>query len=906
MTGMQIQVTFRRIITMVSFNRLKASGRFMTGCCISAIITVILALNASAIAQNDSREIVDQKVNIILQSIRGPNEPQTGGMAKSAAVTRFSKTEDGYLRFIGAPPAHDFPVTSVIHGNAQVTAKNFLIEHSVVFGIRSSKVDFVTKKAKTRGGRSHVRFQQTYANIPVFAAEIIVQLNDVDGVEYVLSDIISDTKSLDTGELASTPDVSPEEAQQVAVNMMAQENPGLEFKAEEPNLMIYYPPIVGNTGKTRLVWQTTVVSLQEPLVAEFVLVDAHTAEIALHYSLMRNAEYRKVYDANNTSANPGTLCREEWDPPSGETDCDKAYDYLGDTYDFYYNYHGRDSIDSYGMIMSATVRYCNPGDSCPWPNAGWGSVSERMYFGEGYVVDDVAGHELTHGVTDHESGLIYQNESGAIDESFADMWGEWIDQTNGKGNDTSAVKWLIGEDLPDGAIRDMKNPPFYGDPDRMGSPYWYPGSGDNGGVHTNCGVNNKLCYLLTDGGTFNGHTVTGMGIAGVADLYYEVQTNLLSSGADYADLYSALTQAAINIEWTSTEKQNLEEACQAVEIVGDDCPATEYSTNISKTIADLATTTSTIVISQAGTITDINVKLNITHSWDADLDVFLIAPDETRVELFTDVGSSGDNFSNTILDDEAATAITSGTAPFAGSYRPEGSLAVLDGKSITGTWTLEVTDDTSGDIGTLNSWSLIIKTPCGSECQTIEDYETGDFSTFPWIRSGNANWTITSSDKNTGTYCAKAGTIGDSQSTSLEVTLDCVAGDIKFYRKVSSESGYDYLKFYIDGVLKGSWSGTQNWAQVSYPVSAGSRTFKWTYSKDGSFSSGSDTAWIDDIEFPVFCGIIGDFDGDGNVDTADLGILCASWLTNDPLTDIVSDSIINFLDFAAFVENWMK
>jgi hypothetical protein len=151
------------------------------------------------------------------------------------------------------------------------------------------------------------------------------------------------------------------------------------------------------------------------------------------------------------------------------------------------------------------------------------------------------------------------------------------------------------------------------------------------------------------------------------------------------------------------------------------------------------------------------------------------------------------------------------------------------------------------------------------------------------------------------------GRLGNSQSTSLEVTLDCVAGDIKFYRKVSSESGYDYLKFYIDGVLKGSWSGTQNWAQVSYPVSAGSRTFKWTYSKDGSFSSGFDTAWVDDIEFPMSCGIIGDFNRDGNIDAADLGILCANWLTNDPLTDIVpegGDGVVNMQDFAAFAKNW--
>ena len=121
--------------------------------------------------------------------------------------------------------------------------------------------------------------------------------------------------------------------------------------------------------------------------------------------------------------------------------------------------------------------------------------------------------------------------------------------------------------------------------------------------------------------------------------------------------------------------------------------------------------TSSVVVSGIGTsITDVNVRVNITHTWDADLDVFLIAPDGTRVELFTDVGGSGDNFTNTVLDDQAATAITAGTAPFTSTYRPEGSLATLNGKNPNGTWRLELTDDTSADVGTLNNWSVIITT----------------------------------------------------------------------------------------------------------------------------------------------------------------------------------------------------
>jgi hypothetical protein len=91
----------------------------------------------------------------------------------------------------------------------------------------------------------------------------------------------------------------------------------------------------------------------------------------------------------------------------------------------------------------------------------------------------------------------------------------------------------------------------------------------------------------------------------------------------------------------------------------------------------------------------------------------------------------------------------------------------------------------------------------------------------------------------------------DDQHSTLTLTLDCRDGDITFYCKVSSESGFDYLKFYIDRVEKGSWSGEVDWAEVSFPLTAGTGTFEWTYSKDGSESGGDDTAWIDDIVFSV-------------------------------------------------------
>ena len=159
-----------------------------------------------------------------------------------------------------------------------------------------------------------------------------------------------------------------------------------------------------------------------------------------------------------------------------------------------------------------------------------------MVYGDAYsfaLADDVVAHELTHGVTKYESNLFYYYQSGAINESFSDVFGEYYDQSNRLGNDDPSVKWLIGEDISDlGAIRNMSDPNAFDNPDKMSSPNYYKDDGDNGGVHYNSGINNKATYLMVDGGTFNNVTVTGLGITKVAKIYYEVQTHLLTSGAD--------------------------------------------------------------------------------------------------------------------------------------------------------------------------------------------------------------------------------------------------------------------------------------------------------------------------------------------------------------------------------------
>ena len=132
----------------------------------------------------------------------------------------------------------------------------------------------------------------------------------------------------------------------------------------------------------------------------------------------------------------------------------------------------------------------------------------------------------------------------------------------------------------------------------------------------------------------------------------------------------------------------------------------------------------------------------------------------------------------------------------------------------------------------------------------IEDFESNNFDSFEWEFGGNADWTI-SSDSYEGSYSAQSGDISDNQSTSITLTTEVIAdGFISFYRKVSSEQGWDYYNFYIDNNQLGSWSGTSDWVEESYPVTAGNHIFKWEYTKDTSVSSGSDCGWVDYIIFP--------------------------------------------------------
>ncbi len=361
-------------------------------------------------------------------------------------------------------------------------------------------------------------------------------------------------------------------------NSLAQEGPTTEVPVTETTEPPTETPTETVTSTETVTEMATETPTETPVPTETpTLVPTET--LAAVPSIMPNAingASIAVFTMNHLTEEdgatlPGTPVCDDTTPlctNGADPDADEALSYAIDTYNFFYNNHGRNSLDNAALDINLSVHY-----DLNYANAYWDGT--RAVFGDNFTTDDIVAHELTHGVTQYTSNLFYYYQSGAINESLSDIWGEFVDQTNGKGTDTAGVKWLIGEDY--GAFRSMSNPPTYSDPDKMTSSLYHHGdlenlssvSFDNGGVHTNSGINNKAAYLMTDGGTFNGYTITGLGITKVAAIYYEVQTHLLTSGSNYKDLYYALHQACVNVIGGSAgvTLQDCAEVQKAVEAV---------------------------------------------------------------------------------------------------------------------------------------------------------------------------------------------------------------------------------------------------------------------------------------------------------------------------------------------------
>ena len=216
---------------------------------------------------------------------------------------------------------------------------------------------------------------------------------------------------------------------------------------------------------------------------------------------------RSIFDAGNAMQLPGRLVRQEGQPALSDVAVDEAYDYLGATFTFFNELFGRNSIDGQGLPLAGTVHYGQE-----YQNAFWNG--EQMVFGDGdgeifnrfTIALDVIAHELVHGVTESEAGLVYFNQSGALNESVSDVFGILVKQYQLK-QTAAEADWIIGAGLLTRKIngrglRSMAEPgTAYDDPTLGKDPQ--PGHmrdyietrEDNGGVHLNSGIPNRAFYL---------------------------------------------------------------------------------------------------------------------------------------------------------------------------------------------------------------------------------------------------------------------------------------------------------------------------------------------------------------------------------------------------------------------------
>lgn len=454
------------------------------------------------------------------------------------------------------------------------------------------------KRTETdRMGFTHERISQTYNDVLVEDGEYIV--HSKNGFVYAANGMWFDGIAVNTNAVLSKDDAIAKATAFVGATQYRWQDAGYEAALKElsgnPNAT-YYPQgelvIVCRDGDIFkkdyvLAWKLDIYAAA-PVSRQWIFVDAQTGQVVhtkerMHaidtpatgstmYSGTRSftcdsnaGQYRlresgrglgiRTLNCNNTT-NTGnavdfTNATTTWTSTSNNDHAARDAHWGAEaTYDYYSIEQGRNGLDNAGMLMVSYVHF----DS-NLNNAYWDGSS--MQYGDGsgqpggfrpLVAIDVCGHEFTHGVTQFTSGLNYSYESGALNESFSDIFGttlEWYKKP-------STANFLIGEEITvtaNTALRNMQNPNQYGDPDCYTGQYWYTGSADNGGVHTNSGVQNYWFYLCSQGGsgtndlgnTFN---VTGFGWAHAADVAFRNNTVYLVSTSQYMDARIGAIQSA--------------------------------------------------------------------------------------------------------------------------------------------------------------------------------------------------------------------------------------------------------------------------------------------------------------------------------------------------------------------------
>lgn len=495
-------------------------------------------------------------------------------------------------------------------------------EASKILGLSAQSALVLKSTEKDHLGFVHYRFQQTYLGIPVNRSMYVISTKNSKIVSLsgsIITDFSNDMAVKNAAKIDAKQAIAFALSHVGAATYMWQ-NKAMEavLKAQLKNAMASYYPVAEkcwyyksdeiDPSDLTLAYRIDVFA-EEPYSRAYYFIDATTGKVigreerieTIDVTGTANTLYSgtqtihseqtgaNAYRLHDLSRGNGIITLQakgaeftnnsaNWNLALPEQNALDAHWGVEMTYDFYKVNFNRNSVDNNGFALYS---YVNKGGLLYTSNASWNGSA--MNYGKvsgtqkGVTGIDVTGHELTHGVTQYTSGLVYQNEPGAINESMSDIMGKSV-QFFAKPSD---IDWRLSNDM-DWFIRDMANPNAYQQPDTYKGTYWKTGTGDNGGVHTNSGVGNFMFYLLVTGGSGTNdkgfaYNVQGIGLPAADQILYRSGAVYLTSNSQYIDWRNACINAATDLYGaSSTEVQQVKNAWDAVGVTGGSGPGPVY------------------------------------------------------------------------------------------------------------------------------------------------------------------------------------------------------------------------------------------------------------------------------------------------------------------------------------------
>jgi len=475
---------------------------------------------------------------------------------------------------------------------AKVTS--FLSRHGAVFGIQdAAKQLALVDTRQDQYGHTRVSYQQMHQGLPVSGAVLRGHVS-TDGRLTAVNGKFVPSIDLPTGA-----QVTRAAAARTAVASVTAQQPsirkGAELSVKSSSLMIYRTNLTrGDAGTNHLVYEVQVGDGHA--VREFVYVDAQNGKIVDRVTGIQGARNRRVYEGTYDPASPELpppFWREGDPRPAADPAHEDEVAHGGYSYNLFFNLSGGSYRSWDGNDAPMVTVNNDPTILCP--NANWNGTSTN--YCSGTSADDVVAHEWAHAYTQETSGLIYAWQSGALNESYSDIFGETVDQIDNRegvegtaatGNDgprssddavcsefasevptnDDSIRWLMGEDafaftpLPpigDAAIRDMWRPRcaggviFDGNAGHASSHLYHCAASDGGGVHANSAINNRAYALLADGDTVelrddatpfqNPVTVQGIGLTKAAHIFWRANSVYNTPATNFRDNADALEQS---------------------------------------------------------------------------------------------------------------------------------------------------------------------------------------------------------------------------------------------------------------------------------------------------------------------------------------------------------------------------